>query len=135
MNCEAALRLALLASPSFTDLVAERLFPLAAPQRTERPYVTYQVADEDPRNDSSPFRGERLTRQSLVYTIVADDYDTAEAVSVAIREVLDKYKADEPIVIRGAFETGRRTFYESPQAGAGMGWFGEQVDFDVWFKR
>jgi hypothetical protein len=82
---------ALLAAPGGQDL---KIYPVVAPQDTERPYVNYQLISGGPEAGSSAIcRLGDVARVQL--SVFADDYPTLASITAALRAVLD-YAEPEP---------------------------------------
>jgi hypothetical protein len=90
---QAAPVVALLAAPSGQA----KVYPLVAPQGTERPYVVYQLVSRTPSAGSSALchLGDVARVQLSIFSKNTTDYATLAAITAAVRAVLD-YSEPEP---------------------------------------
>lgn len=75
---------------TIAGLIGARIFPIAAPQDTATPYITYQVSDAPA--DTNKITGETKYNYSVTLTIyerlgkTVDAYERLEAVKDALRQ-------------------------------------------------
>lgn len=74
-----------------------KIYPLVAPQGTERPYVCYQLISSGPEAGSSALcrLGDVARVQLSIFSKDTTDYATLAAITAAVRQVLD-YAEPEP---------------------------------------
>lgn len=118
MTVEQAVRDRLLASPSVTALVAQRVYQLVLPQKPTLPAIRVQLVDEPTTHH---LRGVDGSRASLVqvdaFVAESSGYGTCVALADAIDAALNGAQfngAGSPAVtVRGAFRGGRTPFHVS----------------------
>jgi hypothetical protein len=74
-----------------------KVYPLVAPQGTERPYVCYQLISRSPQAGGSALcrLGDVARVQLSIFSKDTTDYATLAAITAAVRRVLD-YAEPEP---------------------------------------
>jgi hypothetical protein len=91
--------------------VGLRIYPLVAPEKTPRPYLTYQLVSLTPEEGSSAVcRLGDVARVQL--SLFADSYPMLAALTAAVRDVLD-YAEPEPGVY---LEPDNQQDHHDPQA-------------------
>jgi len=70
-------------------LVADRIYPLVAPEGTARPFIAFAMISTVPNETHGAGVGERLDESIVQFTVVSDDYTGAEDVTNALRAVLE----------------------------------------------
>lgn len=135
MNLKAGLYSYLMSKTLVTDVIGADLFPEAAPQGTELPFVTYEFPDDRPTECLTG--ASALTNVAVIFTIHAETPDSRDAVKEAFRNVLHARRnttLDGPIDMRSAFLTSIRDLYDSPPDGSETGGaFKAEMDFTIIF--
>lgn len=82
----------LLDASSVTTLVGEKIYPVVAEEKTQRPYVTIR------RTGTSPtiVKNETSGKDETYFTVAAYDKEYKKCIQVlaAVREVIDNYRGD-----------------------------------------
>lgn len=80
----------LIADTEVAALIATRIYPQAAPQNAEKPYVTYRVVAAV---DSENLEGsDGLTMRRYEFTSYAELYDDARSIVAAIKDSLQAFQ-------------------------------------------
>ena len=91
MTAETALVARLNASPNVTALVANRIFPLEAPQEAPAPWIVYQRVSTNPFIVLHGSSG--LDDPRIQFNIWADTYAVARSVAIQVRQSLHDYQS------------------------------------------
>lgn len=83
-----ALRTFLLSHESLTDLINTRLYPSAAPEGTQTPYVCYYEVSAVSWHDIP------VAYPRFQFSVFATRYLDAKNVAIEIRNILQRYKGD-----------------------------------------
>lgn len=70
-------------------LVADRIYPLVAPEGTARPFIAFTMISTVPNETHGQMNGERLDESIVQFTVVSNNYTGAEDVANALRAVLE----------------------------------------------
>lgn len=103
MSLESALASEIKAVPAVAALIGDRVYPVAAPQTSANPFVTYRRI---PGEVLYTQQGEtNIQKASFQISAVAQEYETAIALASAIRSGLSGKRAlgDGSITLNGIF--------------------------------
>ena len=88
-SIETAIRAILTGASGVTDLVSTRIYPIAAPQSVDRPFIVYELEGTEPVDSLTGTS--TLTFSSFHISIWSDSYATTKSVSAAVLEALGDY--------------------------------------------
>jgi hypothetical protein len=88
MTLGAAIYAKLTATTAIKALVANRIFPVNAPDKPERPYIIYQVLGGRPASTHGEAAGDSRMR-SVQFACFAEDHEAAREVRDAVITALD----------------------------------------------
>jgi hypothetical protein len=74
---------------ALTALVADRIFPMLAPELTPRPYIVFTKISTVPTETHDSSSAERLDETIVQFMIVAETYTATEDIAAALRNVLE----------------------------------------------
>ena len=90
MSLSTTIYTALSSNPSLVALVADRIYPNAAPQSVVLPYIVYSKISNTPdnvRNEAAPVRNHRYQ-----ISVFARSYDHVEEITPEVFEALDQLR-------------------------------------------
>ncbi|QDU62170.1 hypothetical protein Pan216_30370 [Planctomycetes bacterium Pan216] len=131
MSATKALRAKLIADATVSGLVGTRIYPSEAPEGAPRPYVVYEVEDED--LGAQP--NDKLTRMSLETRCVAGSYGEAEELAKALKDALHGFRGTvADVFFGGVFRRSNRDEHTPPERSQGRGTHERHSDWDVWYQ-
>lgn len=123
------------ADASVTALIAGRIFPGMAPQRTDLPYVTFNVIANDPLNHMGP--GQLADHHATMQVDCwAATYDMAHQTRSAVNNSLAGHRdpsSDPPI--DSVLQLAERDLPEGPQDGSDEPIHRISQDYSIWYQE
>ncbi|MDR2426214.1 MAG: DUF3168 domain-containing protein [Endomicrobium sp.] len=117
----------LLQDMEITDLVSNRIYPLAAPGEAQKPYLAFRIV-----SDSSEYtlEGDSIQgRKQIQISVVFEDYAQANNIAVVLEQEMSKWTASETD-IRIITKTGYAEIYEETTEIKRI-----NLDFEVFAKN